>query len=191
MTLDDEARLRFYEQFTEQRPGRAALFALQRACGRSVSDIAKSVGLSPSTIRNELRWAERQGHFEKAQDRLFRLLDKAVDVYEQALDDREGVRGDPIVAGKIIEGAGVLGKHVTVTGPGGDDGSRETFEVWRARFSRPAHPPSPPDLPEGANIIDIEPGAPTTGTPEGPVTSDSGPYVAANPPTHPLGGDPQ
>lgn len=137
--MDDNAKLDFYTNFDRLRPGRAAFFALQKACGRSVTAIAKQQGVSTDLIRRELRWAARQGHFDKAQDRLFQLLNKAVDVYEQALDDKSTVRGDKDVARDLLNGAGVLGKHLTVSPGGGDGADRETFEVWRARFSRPAH----------------------------------------------------
>ncbi len=148
--LDDDAKIHFYEQFDQLRPGRAAFWMLQKACGRSVSDIAKREGVSAQLVHQELRWAERAGHFDKAQDRLFTLLDKAVDVYEQALEDRSAVKGDKDVARDLLNGAGVLGKHVMVSGGGGDDPHRETFDVWRARFSRPAHPLSVAGGPAGA-----------------------------------------
>ncbi len=138
--LDDDAKIHFYEQFDRLRPGRAALWALQRACGLTMRDIATRSGVSDRLVSQELRWAEREGHFDKAQDRLFKLLDKAVDVYEQALEDRSAVKGDKDVARDLLNGAGVLGKHVLVNGGGGDNPNRETFDVWRARFSRPADP---------------------------------------------------
>ena len=155
--LDTDARkVDFYTRFDEQRPKRAAALLLLQAGGMSTKEMALTAGLSKAQVAAEVKWAKRQHCFEGAQDRLYNLLDAAVTVYQQAITDRTAVIGDKEVAKDILNGLGVLGKHATLSiePPGG--AGRETFEVWRARFSRPAHAAGPAGLSAGTDRGDAE-----------------------------------
>lgn len=181
--LDTDARkVDFYTRFDEQRPKRAAALLLLQAGGMSTKEMAKVAGLGVETVKAEVKWAKRQHCFEGAQDRLYGLLDQAAQVYEQALTNKNAVTGDKEVARDLLNGLGLLGKHATLSIEPPSEAGRETFEVWRARFSRPAHAAGPAGLPAGADRggleghLAVEAGAEGLGAPgnEPGVATDAG-----------------
>jgi DNA-binding CsgD family transcriptional regulator len=104
-----------------------------------ISEIQKRFGISRMTVYRSLTMAQRRAFQDHAIDAIIEdLLPKALAAYDIALD-----AGDTEVATKVIEGLGILGKHVTVaTTPQG--GTVETFEEYRARIVRRTAAPGEP-----------------------------------------------
>lgn len=90
------------------RRARAANFVVDSARGMSQAAIARKYGVSPHTVKEELRWAEREGFFQKAEDAIAdRLVPLAIDVYEAAL--REAlITKDFTGAKELLKGVGLF-----------------------------------------------------------------------------------
>lgn len=105
------------------RRARVANFIVDIANGMSMRAVAEKYGVHPNTVQGDLRWAEREGFFEKADDAVrHRLVPLAVDVLEAALKHHL-ITHDTDAALKILNGVRVL-----ATGPSRSETLRETAE---------------------------------------------------------------
>jgi predicted transcriptional regulator len=89
---------------------RAANIISLMAQGYSQTQIAEHLGITRETIRQALRWAEREGFFERAEDAiLHRLAPLAIDALEAGL--KKAIEsGETDAALKLLEGLRMLSK---------------------------------------------------------------------------------
>lgn len=116
-----------------EREVRAELVMAKRLARIPIEQVLDDLGISRATYYRALSEARKKELYSGARDFLIQdLLPRALRVYANALD-----RDDPTsldAARDILNGLGILGKHVTVA-PG--EGVEElSFERWR--ISRPA-----------------------------------------------------
>lgn len=102
----------------------AAMIAVDRALGATVTQLAKKYTLSPDVIRARLSLAEELDVFRGWRSVAAEaLIPKTLAVYETALDN-----GSLEAARDILFGLGILNKNATLTVQPGE----ETLESWRA-----------------------------------------------------------
>lgn len=90
------------------RRTRAAQFLVEAAAGATQKEIAERHGLSVVTVKAELKWAEQQGFFERADEAIRnRLIPRALDAVEKTLI-REAAEGTAETAMKLLFGVRVL-----------------------------------------------------------------------------------
>lgn len=142
---------------------RAANFIADMAAGMSQPDVARKYQVHVSTVKNALRFAERENFFQKAEDAiLHRLVPKAIDAYEKALDKAIS-EGDYDAAEKLLKGVRLFASggpaRDQVVEKDDDDGPDEvTWERFTAkrRNSPEANPTNHPHSP----TVSSEPGTP-------------------------------
>lgn len=115
----------------DERQARQEMILLKTVCGQKAKDIAEELNLSINMVRTDLAAARRGDMLLAARDRIQSLIPKAIAALEVHLEE-----GDKDVALLVLEGLGVIGKHVQVSmmppaGPG-----EESYEVFRARVVR-------------------------------------------------------
>ena len=122
-----------------------------------MKDIAKELQLHPRTISAEIDWAKREGLFEQARERALGLSDKALRVYEKALDMALKT-GDIEAARDIVHGLGILTKNgtapiapVSAETAGGLIATLDEYRVRRMTIKA-----EPKELVETAEVIDAE-----------------------------------
>ena len=134
---DPHQRAMFYRRWPELREKRAEMILAWRVNGAPLKQIAEALGIHPSTVSTELRWAKEQSLWQKGRERLFDLIGHAINCYEEALVDKDSPRGDVEIATKVLEGLGLLGRyaqvHVNTPPP---IGGKETFESWRMKVTK-------------------------------------------------------
>jgi hypothetical protein len=91
-------------------------------------EIAAELGMSVDTVKQDLREARRSNLISAARDQIAGLVPKAIATLEWHLD-----QGDKDVALVVLEGLGVIGKHmqVSLAPPTPDNGG--TFYEFRER----------------------------------------------------------
>ena len=114
----------------EEKAARATLMLQHRIIGRSVSEIAEDFRVSVTTVQRATTPEARQLYLDAAKDAMLGLVEKAVKVYDTALDCQ-----DADIATKVLENAGLLTKAANtlrVDTSGGD--ADIEYEAWRARI---------------------------------------------------------
>ena len=135
-----------------ERKTRAITFFKERSKGGmdgQVSTIAGKYGVSPETVRRDLRWIEQTGLLKDASlDITKRLLPKAISNAEAFLDDSEKEFKER-ATWKVLEGTGLLSKNApSVHRTEEESGGELTLERWKATYKvRTAEP----------TVIDAEP----------------------------------
>jgi hypothetical protein len=146
---------------------RQDIVLLKTICGQKALEIAKEMQMSVRTVRTDLQEARRSEMLLAARDRVQTLIPKAIAVLEAYLED-----GDKDVALVVLEGLGVIGKHiqvnVTPTPPTGG------FNEFRQRIidQQSAAAGAAPDLASDRVAVEV-----------GPVI-DAEVEAAAGPPAH-------
>lgn len=117
---------------------RAANFLADYASGMSLAAVARKYNVHPDTVKSELRWAQNQGFFEKAEDAiLHRLVPLAIDVYENALR-KHLETGDYDAAEKLLKGMRLFSSGSASQGmpkPSQEVGAGDYDELTWERFT--------------------------------------------------------
>lgn len=95
----------------------------------SKAEIARQMNISHDTVIRELKWAERQGLIQDAEDDIIRdLVPLAVKVMKEALASNKVEMKERLkAADRVLTGTGVLKKEVVAEAP---DGPKDEVEVW-------------------------------------------------------------
>lgn len=126
---------------------RAANFIADMAAGMSRADVAVKYQVSVETVKASLRFAERENFFQKAEDAiLHRLVPKAIDAYERALD-KAVEAGDYDAAEKLLKGVRLFaagGPARDQVAEKDDDSSDDelTWERFTAKRTPASHAPA-------------------------------------------------
>lgn len=116
-----------------EKAERARRIMALRMEGKSIPEIAATLGLHRNTIMATRSWAEREGILAKAEDAALDLIESALSVYKKALSE-----GDTAVAKHILDGTGVLKKaRESDRPPAGDSDTLEGY--FRLRRTRGTH----------------------------------------------------
>jgi DNA-binding Lrp family transcriptional regulator len=90
---------------------RAAMIAIERACGASLDSIAKKFGISPKAVKKDLDLAAESGFIDHYKAMLHeQLVPKAMAVYEAQL-----LIGNLDAARDVMQGLGIFQKQVDAT----------------------------------------------------------------------------
>lgn len=102
---------------------RAGMMAIDRAMGRSISEIAQEYHVTPQTVKSYLSSAEEEGFIDHFRRSMYdRLGGKVMAVYEAHLD-----QGSLVAAKDLAFGLGIL-----TTGPAKTkEKAIETLDQWR------------------------------------------------------------
>jgi len=113
----------------EEKAARQEMILLKTVCGQKAKQIAEELDISVGMVRSDLAAARRADLLLASRDKIQSLVPKAIAALEAHLEE-----GDKDVALLVLEGLGVIGKHVQVqmlaptTGPG-----EVTYAEFRAR----------------------------------------------------------
>lgn len=98
---------------------------MRSICGAKAKAIAEELNLSVATVKKDLAEARRSNMILAAQEKVLGLVPKAIAALDAHLE-----AGDKDVALVVLEGLGIIGKHVQISfalpQPGGG-----TFEEFR------------------------------------------------------------
>ena len=95
-----------------------------------MQQITDEFNIGRTTFYRALAQSRRENMLEQAKDAILGLIPKAIQAYDAALS-----KGDTDVATAVLEGAGVIGKHMFLTPPPGSE-TDVTFTQLRARIIR-------------------------------------------------------
>jgi phage-related baseplate assembly protein len=115
----------------KDREVRQEIVLMKTICGVKAAEIAKELNTSLATVKTDLLEARRSGMVMVARDRLVGMIPKALAVLDTCLDD-----GDKDVALVVLEGLGIIGKHMQITMATQVAAGTESFDVFRARVIR-------------------------------------------------------
>jgi hypothetical protein len=104
------------------------MILLKTIVGERTKAIAEELNISVHTVNKELNEARRGNLIVVARDQVARLIPKAIATLEAHLD-----MGDKDIALLVLEGLGVIGKHMQVTVAPPSGGREDTFYEFRAR----------------------------------------------------------
>ena len=107
---------------------RQEMILLRTVVGQRTADIAKEMNLGIDTVKKDLQAARRSGLITAARDQIITLVPKAIATLEAHLD-----LGDKDVALLVLEGLGVIGKHMQITMEPSSGVREDTFYEFRAR----------------------------------------------------------
>lgn len=134
---------------------RSQLVLARRIQGRTMEEIQAEFHVSRATAYRALSFARRHEFYEEARDTLMALVPKALSVYDAALD-----AGDADVASRILQAAGLEGKHVHIHAPTAEEGQVLTFEQIRTKIHATTVPASHPASPQDGDIVEALPALP-------------------------------
>mgnify|MGYP001594411473 FL=1 len=126
----------------DETKARQELVLLRTICGLKAKEIAEELHLSVGKVRQELAIARRADLLLAARDRVQQLVPKAIAALEAHLE-----AGDKDIALLVLEGLGVIGKHVQLTFVPVPAAGADTFDAFRARILQtqsPGHQASHP-----------------------------------------------
>jgi hypothetical protein len=104
------------------------MILLRTVVGQRTADIAKEMNLGIDTVKKDLQEARRSNLIVAARDQILTLVPKAIATLEAHLD-----LGDKDMALLVLEGLGVIGKHMQVTMTPLASPKEDTFYEFRAR----------------------------------------------------------
>jgi hypothetical protein len=115
----------------KDRKIRQELVLMKTICGTRATEIAKELQISLGTVKSDLMEARRADTIVAARDLLVGMIPKALAVLDHHLDE-----GDKDVALVVLEGLGVIGKHMQVSIMPPTQTGVDSYEVFRARIIR-------------------------------------------------------
>lgn len=107
---------------------RREMVLLRSVVGMRTTEIAKELRIGVETVRSDLKEARRSNLIVAARDQIMLLVPKAIATLEAHLDN-----GDKDVALLVLEGLGVIGKHMQITMASPLGAKEDTFYEFRAR----------------------------------------------------------
>lgn len=124
----------------KDRSIRQELVLMRTICGTKAQQIAKELQISVATVKTDLQAARQSSMVAAARDQLVGMIPKALAVLDTHLDS-----GDKDVALVVLEGLGIIGKHMQVSMLPAMPNGAESYEVFRARVigAKPSTDPPP------------------------------------------------
>lgn len=162
------------------RRARVANWIVEIASGATHKAIGERYNVSTQLIQKELRWAEREGFFDKAEDAiLHRLVPLSIDVFEKALkkalETGEFEAADRVLT-KLVKffDKGPRDRDTAVSAPGGINLNEAEEISWERFIARRAASQQPESQHEQSTATaQSASGARDGGAPDAPLTIDA------------------